>query len=385
MKISVILIVSMVFTHLIYAQDDQYGLMKNVEMSIPSSPAFALLGVNPEIVLRPGDLRSFKVDWRIKNYNLAPDLAIEGQPIWHFYFKKKSWLEYMALSKMARKLSTLSVSGATAKIDGINHASYAIKVNLYKKNDPLTNKILSRKIDSEVEIQEKILSRKVDSLISLRYNTTDPKVKEDIEVQLEAIHLQKVGISQEAIMIYQNMVEQFMAENWNQTMLDFAFGSVYTYDNASLDSLKIQKAGFGLWINGCLKSGKHGLMTGMVRYSNIQNKSNMLYGLGYRYGNVKYNFFIEVAFEKLNNYFDAQGDQPFNDDEIFAAKYIEDVGNGWLDFKPNEALNQWTIAYGGDFKLSRNILLNFSLRTQFKKDFSLTRLLPVANIICLMK
>jgi len=77
-------------THRLNAQEEGYASLKASEMVIPSSPAFALLGVNPEMVLRPSDLKSFKVDWRIKNYNLAPDLALEAQPLWHFYYKKKA-------------------------------------------------------------------------------------------------------------------------------------------------------------------------------------------------------------------------------------------------------------------------------------------------------
>jgi hypothetical protein len=57
----------------LFSQEEVYEEVKNTEVSIPSAPAFAMLGVNPELVMRPADLRSFKVDWRIKNYNLEQD------------------------------------------------------------------------------------------------------------------------------------------------------------------------------------------------------------------------------------------------------------------------------------------------------------------------
>ena len=96
------------FCATITAQEEVFEELKNSEVSIPSAPAFAMLGVNPEFVMRPSDLRSFKVDWRIKNYNLAPDLALEAQPLWHFYYKKRSFDEYLSSGMVAKKLSTLS-------------------------------------------------------------------------------------------------------------------------------------------------------------------------------------------------------------------------------------------------------------------------------------
>ena len=184
---------------------------------------------------------------------------------------------------------------------------------------------------------------------------------------------------------YRNIIDQYYAENWNNTMLDAAFGSVYTYDNAGIDSLKVKRAGYALWLNGCLKMGDHGLMSGLFRYTRIVDSSNKMFGLNFRYGSQRYNLYAEVVYEILGNYFDPNQELAFDEDEYFAGKYIEDIGSGWLDFNNTETKTQYTMAYGGDFKLSRNILLNFALRTQFTSDIKLTRLLPVANIICIMK
>ncbi|HMU04824.1 MAG TPA: hypothetical protein PJ990_14420, partial [Saprospiraceae bacterium] len=171
----------------------------------------------------------------------------------------------------------------------------------------------------------------------------------------------------------------------NNTMLDAAFGSVYTYDNAGIDSLKVKRAGFAIWLNGCLKMGDHGLVSGLFRYTKIGNSANKMFGLNLRYGSQRYNFYAEVVYEVLGNYFDPNQEFTFDEEEYFAGKYIEDIGSGWLDFNNTESKTQYTMAYGGDFKLSKNILLNFALRTQFTSEIKLTRLLPVANIICLMK
>ena len=168
-------------------------------------------------------------------------------------------------------------------------------------------------------------------------------------------------------------------------MLDAAMGLVYTYDNAGTDSLKAKRAGMSFWINGSLRAGKHGMLGGIVKLTRVIDSSNKLIGVSYRYGDSRYNFFVELAFENLGNYFDENLVDAFDEEEYFAPKYIEDLGSGWFNFNNEKTLNQYTIAYGGDFKLSRNILLNFALRTKFTDKLKMDKLVPVANVICLMK
>ncbi len=368
------------------AQEDEfYEELSDAEMSIPSSPAFALLGVNPEIVLRPSDLRSFKVDWRIKNYNLAPDLALEAQPLWHLYYKKRPFNEYINAGPVARRLSTLGVSVGTAKIDGVNHAAYSIKMNLYAENDLISDRAIVAELAEEHDASLLEVQRKMDSLVIRRYETQDPTDKAIVQEEIDALRLRKRAISVEAKEKYRDAIEAYQYENWNRTMLDGAFGMVYTYDNQGFDSLKVKRAGMAFWLNGSLKMGRNGLLSGIFKYTRIIDSSNKLFGLSYRYGNAKFNFFTEVVYENLGNFFDLTQEVAFDEEEFLAGKFEEDLGSGWINFNNDGTINQYTIAYGGDFRLSRNILLNFSLRTQFTGAMKMERLLPVANVICLMK
>ena len=245
--------------------------------------------------------------------------------------------------------------------------------------------MLLKQLKSEHRKQLQNYNAQIDSLVILRYQTTDPKRKNEIDKELDVIRYEMKNIDEISRLKYRNIIDQYNGENWNNTMLDAAFGSVFTYDNSGIDSLKVKRAGYALWLNGCLKMGDHGLMSGLFRYTKIVDSSNKMFGLNFRYGSQRYNFYAEVVYEILGNYFDPNQELAFDKDEYFSGKYIEDIGSGWLDFNNTDTKTQYTIAYGGDFKLSRNILLNFALRTQFTSDIKLTRLLPVANIICLMK
>lgn len=369
-----------------FAQDEAlYDEVQNFEMSIPSASAFAMLGVNPEVVLRPSDLRSFKVDWRVKNYNLAPDLALEAQPLWHLYYKKRSFQQYANASNFAKKLSTLSLSLGTAKIDGVNHAAYALKMNLYSENDPVTDQALLDELMAEQDALLAEIQIEIDSLHINRDLAQTSAEKRELQEELERLYYKKQNITLEVKEKYRSVIEEYQYENWNRTMLDGAFGMVYTYNNTGLDSLKVKRAGMAFWLNGSLRMGKHGLLTGIFKYTKIVDSSNKLFGVSYRYGNPKFNFFMEVAYESLGNFFDPTQDAAFSDEEFFADSYAEDLGSGWLNFNNAGTQNQYTVAYGGDFKLSRNILLNFALRTQFTNQLKMDRLVPVANVICLMK
>ena len=52
-------------TAMIHAQEYEEAATET-NFFIPSAPAFTMLGVTPELVTRPGFVREFKVDWRIK-------------------------------------------------------------------------------------------------------------------------------------------------------------------------------------------------------------------------------------------------------------------------------------------------------------------------------
>ena len=41
---------------------------------------------------------------------------------------------------------------------------------------------------------------------------------------------------------------------------------------------------------------------------------------------------------------------------------------------------QMTIAYGGDFKVSRKVLLNFAIRTVYQEQLQFKNLLPVVSL-----
>jgi len=362
------------------AQEYSEGL-EQTNFFIPSAPAFAMLGVTPELVTRPGYIRDFKVDWRIKNYKVAPDLALEAHPVWFLYYDRHDLDTYRKSSPFMKSFSTTSLSFSTAKIDGVNHMSFAAKMNVYREKDPMTDNKLIKELQREVDWDEFEIHQKINDL----RNAAD--LAEDKE-QRRALRDSISGLKNELKMVREGQRErlktiqsEYVDENWNASMLDVAFGRVWTYNNKGLDSLKIQKAGFALWANGSLRMGKKGLVTGILKYTRSGNDGSMTLSGSYRYGSPKYNFYFEAVYDRLPDLENAV----VSDEEYFSNSIEYDLGSGWFHYDDAEMRSYFTMAYGGDFLLSRNILLNFALRTKMTSDLKFTQLIPVANLTCLMR
>jgi hypothetical protein len=179
---------------------------------------------------------------------------------------------------------------------------------------------------------------------------------------------------------------------------------VYSYQTDSAGSLKTlrlnRNTGWGAWMNGSVGMGKKWLFSGLFRttwYEEqldflIRNKTtgeelsqkaiadNTLYtmGMNLRYGGALYTFFIEFLYEKkglktpveaLNETFKV----PDNDLEIVGSSVKWDVVH------PN------TLSFGGDWRISKSVMINYGMRCIFDSRWKFTTFIPVATIACMMR
>lgn len=329
-------------------------IAKSTEFTIPAAPAFILLNTTPAQITQPSNVRDFKIDWTLKTYRLSPNIALQAQPIWLLAFDKKPIKKYQQTSGFVKMLSTLDLSLGTIQSDQNSQLAVAAKLNLYRQNDPLLDSKLLEKMDAELasaqqEKQQEI--RKLQKQLDTLLNHGDIKaIKEQIEtLQNEKIRLTKD--QKEKLFAIRN---DYLKDNWNTSTIDFAFGKVFVYDKPELDSLHINSAGFGLWLNGCKGLGKHFLLSSMVKYVAMKDtanlaSNNLVAGLNLRYGNEQYNFFGELLVDWT-------------------------IGEFW-DFSTGQAIvlrrdePKLVLAYGGDFKVGRNVLINFGIRTIYTKKW----------------
>lgn len=63
----------------------------------------------------------------------------------------------------------------------------------------------------------------------------------------------------------------------------------------------------------------------------------------------------------------------------FVRGVVVGVNNNLFNFKAI------TIAYGGDWRFGRNVMLSYGIRTVYGQNFSFKQLVPVASIACMMR
>jgi hypothetical protein len=336
---------------------------KQTDLSIPVSPALTLLGVNPSLVAKPSFTRDFKVDWSFTSYRLAPNLALEAQPIFLLLYDKPELEKYRSAGGLMRTLSTLSVSMATIRRneEEPRQIAAAVKLNLYRQKDPLMEteqfeRAYADYYERRIELLTQVKEFK-DSLAKV----TDAVDKMNLQLAINSLEIDLVRLKTAQRERNQEIKQQYQRAYWNSSCLDIAFGKIYNYENESIDSLRLADSGFGAWINGSLKAGRSGMLSFIAQYlqndilqpdQSMLRRSSVLTGVNFRYGSPRYNFFVELVKDNV----------------------IEGVSN-----------RNFTIAYGGDLRLGVSVLLSYGIRNVMNEKLELKNLIPVANITCLMR
>jgi len=338
---------------------------KPLEFGIPVSAAFDLLGVNPSAVMKPGNIRDIKVDWSFRSYRLRPNLAIQAQPIWEIFYNRPHLTRYQRASKFSKMLSTLDLSFGTVEDDKQNRRlAIASKITLFRGKDPLDQAELYNNMTDEF-FQQQVESEKSLKLLrdSLKTIPKDPgllTVRLQLQERIASVQQRIITLEKSQKQNIQKLATLFVKDNWNASFLDVAFGKAYTFDNPAIDSLRLIEDGWSVWANGSVGIGKRLLVTGLVRYSEFLNDTvpdtrpskQYLLGMNLRYGSPRFNFFVEA----LNQ-------------------------NNTLPLQ----FNTVTIAYGGDWRFSRNVMISYAVRTVYDRNFTFQNLIPIASISCMMR
>ena len=374
------------------------------EFAIPASPLFDLLGAAPNQVARTSNIKDFKVDWSFKNWRVNPNIAIQGQPVWELFYNKKNIEKYQKASHIQRMLASLDLSiGSVTNDISDRRLGGAVKMNLFTNKDPLRNKgaydEIQKTFDEELvqlKQNERDLLKQLDSL-------TKPS---DLQKTREGLRLNDelrgsfYSRKNDAI---REKAKEFVADNWNADFIDVAYGKIYSYatdSSGSFKNLRINRnTGSGAWINFGKGIGKRGLISGLIRSSfyeeqvtfslkdDITNEeiadttiaSNKLISLGlnFRYGGPVFNFFAEVIYEGKSL-----------KTPIAAVNEVFDTPNGQSIITSTVAwdvVHPYTVNFGGDWRIGRNLVLNYGMRLVMDKNYKAVSFTPIANISCMMR
>ncbi len=392
-----------------FAQDENNETEEKIdklipkEFSIPPSPLFDLMGVTPATISRTSDVKDFKVDWSFKNWRLSPNIALQSQPIWELFYNRKNISNYQNASYFERMLASTDFSiGTVLNEQNDRRLGFAIKLNVFKEKDPLLQKNVFDDIEKQFEEENFNLKNVEKTLIHQLDSVTNPKDIVEIKKQLSENDLQLSTFFARRNKAIQERALDLNASSWNAAFIDVAFGRIYTYKTDSLGSLKSlvinRNSGSGAWVNFGFGVGKRGLISGLLRsnfyeeqlfFDQTDSLGNFIsdtaiagnklltMGINFRYGGPVFNFFAEIIYDgkttktpvdALNNVFKTP--------EGFE---LVPTSVKWDKVTP------YTLNFGGDWRISRNLLLNYGIRTQFDKDFKKTTFTPVVNLSCMMR
>jgi hypothetical protein len=386
------------------AQDDNSGRFTPRELAIPASPVFDVMGVTASQINRTADIKEFKVDWSFKSWKLNPNLAIQSQPVWEAFYNRRDLSRYQQAGRFMRKLAALDVSiGSVQDENNDRRIGFALKANLFKEKDPLMARELYQDLSEKYRQEKETLTASLKQTQTQLDTTTDIMVKPALRTQISGIEEQLNTLHTRRNQEINERAAVYVKEHWNASSLDMAFGRVYAYqtDSAgSLHSLRLNRnTGYAAWLNGSLGLGKRFLLSGLFRTSFYEEEldfqlkntstgeeqtqkavaSNTLFsmGLNLRYGGSVYTFFAEFLYERkgLKTPLEALAD-------VFGAPTgFEVVGNTvkWDVVHPN------TISFGGDWRISRSVILNYGMRCVFDNNWKFATFTPIATLACMMR
>ena len=397
-------IISMVFYKLEAQQNEiAAGRVSPKELTISPSPIFDLMGATPSQVTRLADIKDFKVDWSLK-YGVNPNLAIQSQPFWEFFYNRKDLSKYQNASRFMRKLASIDLSFGTIQ----DESSYrriggAIKLNVYKEKDPLMTKELYEDIGVKYKNEKEDLLLQLKELKAKLDTTTNILDKPALRIQIKATEDQLNGQNSRRMGEINERAKIFVNEYWNASSIDIAFGRMYTFKSDSTGTFGMKRnnrsTGWGTWINGNLGIGQKFLFTGLFRYFSYDEQldfavidqatgtespqktiaKNSLFstGINFRYGGSIYTFFIEMLYEykKLST-----AEEALN--KFYQAREnVKVIGSSlkWEEVHPN------TLTFDGDWRISRSVIINYGMLCVFNSNWKFKQFTPVATISCMMR
>jgi hypothetical protein len=374
------------------------------ELTIPTSPLFDLMGQAPSQVARTADIKDFKVDWSFRNWKVSPNLAIEAQPIWELAYNRKGITKYQRATNFQRRLSSLDLSIGTVQTEQTDRRiGWAMKMNLYRQKDPLLLKGVYDDINASFDAEQLQLKEKEKELLKRLDTITRPDLLKTVRDELRQNDQQLASFYSRRNTAIQERAKTYVADNWNAGFVDVAFGKIYTYatDSAgSLGKLRVNRnTGSGVWVNFGFGIGKRGLISALVRtafyeeelnftlHDEVNNTdetatavaANRLYtfGVNLRYGGPIYSFFVEFLREakSLKTPVDALND-------AFTTPNGKVVVNSTVKW---DIVQPYALNFGGDWRISRNVILNYGMRLVLNNNFKTTTFIPIANISCMMR
>lgn len=268
-------------------------------------------------------------------------------------------------------LSTLDISAGTIEDDDLTRRlSVAAKLNLYRQRDPLLVESAFTDIETQYEKDREAIQEKIDEIKQFKRSNRTHESRDSLSDVIDGLKNEIDALDRNQKQQIQNVAKNRVQKYWNTSYVDVAFGKIYSYKNDSLSNLKLHGEGYAFWVNGCMGVGRKILLSGVVKYTainaDIEESQSMQgifsMGVAFRYGSPRFNFFAETFYSSSN------------------SEIVFDKASSALS-----QITNFSASYGGDWRISRNVLLSYGVRTNYDNSLTFRNLIPVASVSCLMR
>jgi hypothetical protein len=252
-----------------------------IDLPVPSSPTFLLIGVTPSLGYRPSTIREFSISFtNANNYNgyaldIAPYAILKGRNLKIQDYNK---FHHQILSRTQISLGTIQEGGFWWKY---SHIGFGFRIALIDRGDPRLDEILVNEIASLIDK-------------TLEQPTPVPDNSGNGEGVIIAGLRDKIDY----------LRAKSQKRNWNKTRVEIAGAFGGAAPEFRLNDFEID--GLSTWLTGAVGIGGWGQLVAHARYFNPDDSFNETYFYGGRFlaGSSTLNGYLELIgiSERYDNY-----------------------------------------------------------------------------------
>ncbi len=219
-----------------------------LDLAVPQAPAFELLDVNPDAILRPGTFRELAVglgsgDLRQASVEFAPVPLFAGHQSLTEYQRSRLWNTWRV------SLATQTPEGGAVSM------SAGLRVSIIDRSDPRMDRAFLHQLYGAAD---RVRDAMLEANKRLRGNPAlfeakKQGEKDEIQSQINAA-VAAVATAEDARI--DSLREAQRQSHWNAPILELAFAGVGTSADSSFKALHVAR--YAAWLTGGLPAGQRG-------------------------------------------------------------------------------------------------------------------------------
>lgn len=277
----------------------------NLDYAVPESPAFQILGVSPDNILKPSSVKAIALNignYFVTNGPIIPkSLSVEISPL---LLNGQATLKQYNANKFLYR-ARFSV-GTFTQNDGGYGVAEGFRFNIFDKTDLRANPALIAFFQKV--LNDKAIAKRKAIQLFIKNNPGDPNMFEKLDTDpdlvrtINELSLQFMPEEERKEDVLSNFRDSIKNADWNKAIMDVGVAVLQTSTDSLISNLKFSQV--GLWTSIGLPTGKKGqvLLGGRLSFvDSIDWKTIYSLGVRYFYGSNNIKGYFQAQFDHQNN------------------------------------------------------------------------------------